>query len=64
MLSYTIRFVLYLKHSITNKNFDKLALLYKIILQDSKTIPALFQLNHINKYFQIMKFNYIITNYK
>ena len=29
--------------------------LYKSILQSSKTIPALFQLNHINKYFQIMK---------
>ena len=52
-LSYTIRFVPYLTQNTIIKNFDRLALLYKIISQ--KIIPALFQLNHINKYFQIMK---------
>ena len=54
-LSYAICSVPYLTHNIINKNFDRLALLYKIISQNSKLIPALFQLNHINKYFQIMK---------
>ena len=54
-LSYTIRSVPYLTHNIINKNFDRLALPYKIISQNSKIIPALFQLNNINKYFQIMK---------
>ena len=38
-----------------NKNFDRLALPYKILSQNSKIIPDLFQLNHMNKYFQIMK---------
>ena len=38
-----------------NKNFDRLALLYKIMSQNSKTTSTLFQLNHISKYFQIMK---------
>ena len=45
----------YLMHNIINKNFDWLALLYKIISQNSKIIPALFQMNHINRYFQITK---------
>ena len=45
----------YLTHDVTNKNLDKLVLLYKIISQNSKTVPALFQLNYMNKYFQIMK---------
>ena len=43
------RSVPYLTHNVINKNFDRLALLYKIISQNSKTIPGLFQLNHINK---------------
>ena len=42
-------------HNIINKNFDRLTLPYKIILQNSKINPALFQLNYINKYFRIMK---------
>ena len=46
-LSYTIRSVPYLTHN-RNKNFGRLALLYKIISQNSKTIPALFQMNHVN----------------
>ena len=54
-LSDTIRFVPDLMHNIINKKFDILALLYKIMPQNSKIVPALFQLNHINKYFQIMK---------
>ena len=54
-LSYTIRSIPYLRHNIINKIFDRLALLYKIISQNSKTISALFQPNHISKYFQIMK---------
>ena len=41
--------------NIIHKNFDRLALLYKIILQNSKITAALFQLNNIKKYFQIMK---------
>ena len=45
----------YLTHDITNKSLDRLVLLYKIISQNSKTVPALFQLNYMNKYFQIMK---------
>ena len=49
MLCKTIRSDPYLKHNVINKNFDRLALLYKIISQNSKTIPGLFQLNHINK---------------
>ena len=54
-LSDTIRFVPDLVHNIINKKFDILALLYKIMPQNSKIVPVLFQLNHINKYFQIMK---------
>ena len=30
--------VLYLRHNITNKNFDRLVLLYKIISQNSKIL--------------------------
>ena len=33
-LSYTIHSVLFLTHNIINKNFDRLALLYKIISQN------------------------------
>ena len=54
-LSDTIRSVPYLTHNVIYKNFDRLALLYKIILQNSKTIPVLLELNHFNKYFQIIK---------
>ena len=50
-LSYKIRSVPYLTHNVTNKNFDRLAMLYKNISQNSKII----QLNHISKYYQIMK---------
>ena len=35
-----IRSAPYLTHHIIIKNFDRLAPLHKIILQDSKTIPA------------------------
>ena len=51
-LSYTIRFAPYTTYNVINKNFDRLAVLYKIILQNSKLNPAL---NHINKYIEIMK---------
>ena len=40
--------------NIINKNFDRLALLYTIVSQNSKITAALFQLNYIKKYFQIM----------
>ena len=40
-----IRSIPYLTHNIINKNLDRLALLYKIISQDSQIIPALFELN-------------------
>ena len=40
--------------NIINKNFDRLALLYTIVSQNPKITAALFQLNHISKYFQIM----------
>ena len=53
-LSYTNRSVPYLTHNVINKNFDILTMLYKIMSQNSKIIPALFQLNH-SKYFQIMR---------
>ena len=36
-------------HNIINKNFGRLAWLYKIISQNSKTISALFQLNHMHQ---------------
>ena len=42
-----------------NKSFDRSALLYKIISQNSKIIPVLFQLNHVKEYLQVMKINYI-----
>ena len=35
----------YLTHNIINKNFDRLAMLFKIISQNSKIISALVQLN-------------------
>ena len=54
-LFYTIHSVPCLTDNIINKNFGRLALLYKILSQNSKIIPAFFQLNHINKYFQSMK---------
>ena len=40
-----------------NKNFDRVALLYKIsyTAEFKSNEPALFQLNHIYKYFQFMK---------
>ena len=50
-----IGFVPYLTYNIINKNFDRLSLLHEIVSWNSKTIPALLELNHINKYFQIMK---------
>ena len=44
-----IRCIPYLTHNMINKSFDRLALLCKIISQNLKIIPSLFQLNHINK---------------
>ena len=41
-----------------NKNFDRLALLFKIISQNSKIVSTSFQLNHINKYSQITKIKF------
>ena len=51
--SFLTRFLLppHLTHNIMNQNFDKSALIYKIISQNSKLIPVLFQLSHISKYF-------------
>ena len=40
-----IRSIPFLMHNIINKNFERLALLYEIISQNLKIIPALFQLN-------------------
>ena len=37
--------MLYLTHNIINKIFDRLAMLFKIISQNSKIISALVQLN-------------------
>ena len=42
-----------------NKSFDRSALLYKIILQNSRITPDLFQLNHVNEHLHVMKINCI-----
>ena len=45
-LAFINRFDPNLTRNIVNKNFDRLALQYKIISQNSNIIPALFQLDY------------------
>ena len=50
-----IRSVPYLTQNVISKNFDRLGLLYKVILQNSKINPVLFHQLNNNEYSQIMK---------